>query len=153
MDNGGTAAGGANASELKTFTITITKAHVWHNAANGLDVTGEGGLPDGKIVAADALEIINFLNAFDSQPVPTDGRATGPYLDVNADGSVAPKDALDIINHINASSDGEGESDVGNAFHGVPSEVEVGRGSPDAAPADLFTLLALDLASQPKRRR
>jgi hypothetical protein len=148
-DNGGTANGGVDASGTQTFSIVITKEHVWHNAANGLDVTGAGGLPDGHVVAGDALEIINFINAFDSQPVPTDGRVTGPYLDVNADGSVAPNDALDVINHINAFGDGEGELSE--------TPIDISPTSPTSRPIEpsdfLFTLLANDIASQPRRRR
>jgi hypothetical protein len=129
MDNGGTADGGVDASEVQTFDIVVTKAHVWQNTINRLDVDANG-----HVVAADSLAIINFINAFRSQPVPDDGRASGPYVDVNGDGFVAPNDALDVINQINAfGPDGEGE--------------------PSTADSDLFLLLALDLSAQAKRRR
>jgi len=128
MDDGGTAHGGVDASDMQTFDIVVTKAHVWHNTIDRLDVNA-----DGHVVAADPLAVINFINAFDSQAVPTDGRATGPYVDVNGDGFVAANDALDIINQINAfGPDGEGE--------------------PMIADDNLFLLLAYDLAVQPKRR-
>src|SRR5258708_6681184 len=94
---------------------------------NALDVTRPGGLSEGRVVAGDALEIINFINAFCSQPVPTDGRATGPYYDVNADGSVAPSDALDIIDHINAFGAGEGEGGEGSGL-GVQGSEQRGQG-------------------------
>src|SRR6478672_10724199 len=119
MDNGGTADGGVDVSEVQTFDIVVTKAHVWQNTINRLDVDANG-----HVVAADSLAIINFINAFHSQPVPDDGRASGPYVDVNGDGFVAPNDALDVINQINAfGPDGEGE--------------------PSTADSDLFLLLAL----------
>ncbi|HMC10688.1 MAG TPA: dockerin type I domain-containing protein, partial [Pirellulaceae bacterium] len=149
MDNGGTDNGGSDTSDLQTFTINITKAHVWHNAAKRLDVTGPTGLPDGHVVAGDALEIINFINAFGSKPVPTDGRATGPYCDVNADGSVAPNDALDVINAINAGQGGEGEG-ARSQGSGASSE-QAPRGG--MGMDELTALLAIDVASQPRRRR
>ncbi len=66
---------------------------------------------DEHISAADALAIIDFINAFGPQKAvaPPPG---GPYYDVNGDGFIAPNDVLDVINHINAFPEGEGESFV-----------------------------------------
>jgi hypothetical protein len=106
----------------------VTKGHVWHNTVDRLDVDG-----DGRVAAADPLAVINFLNGFGPHHVPTDGRSGGPYVEVNGDSIVAPSDALDVINAINAD--------------GPNAEVET-----MTSDVDLFTLLALDLASNPKRR-
>ena len=153
-DDGGTGNGGSDASDAETLTINVTKAHVWHNTLNGLDVTGPFDLPDGHVVAADALEVINHINAFGSTPVPTDGRATGPYYDVNADGSVAPSDALDVINYINAfGSDTEGESLAGPAGASPAiAGVQLLSSRAQSALNELIDLLVVDVAAQPKRR-
>jgi hypothetical protein len=132
-DNGGTANGGNDTSQAQTFNITITKPHVWHNAKLPLDVTD-----DGNIVAADALSVINYINAFRAGPVPA-GALIGPeYYDTSADNFVAPNDALFVINFINAGGSGEGE--VG--FIGSPDNAN--------ADGDLLALLAVDVALQPK---
>src|SRR5206468_6874404 len=104
------------------------KLHVWHNAIQSLDVTG-----DEHIAPDDVVAVVDFINAFGSQAVPQDGRGGGPYVDVNGDGFVAPNDALDVINAINAGQGGEGESVNGES--------------------DLMTLLAIDVAGQAKRRQ
>jgi len=128
QDDGGTANGGQDISPPQTFTINVAKAHVWHNASNGLDV-----IANGHITPNDALSVINFINAFGSQHVPNNGSASGPYLDVNANGFVAPNDALAVINYINAFGSGEGES--------------------AASSDDLLNLLAYDIAAARKEKR
>jgi ELWxxDGT repeat protein len=130
VDDGGTANGGQDTSSPQTFTINVAKAHVWHNASNALDVNG-----DGHIFPNDALKIINFINAFGSQPVPNDGSASGPYIDVIPNGFVAPNDALAVINVINAGGSGEGEA------------------APDSSDDLLLTLIAYDVATAQKQRR
>ena len=57
-DDGGTAAGGIDASRPQTFTITLTKVHAWHNTRNQYDVNG-----DRHVRANDVLDIINRINA------------------------------------------------------------------------------------------
>jgi hypothetical protein len=108
-DNGGTANGGADTSAPHSFTIDIAKPHVWLNVKKPLDVTG-----DGNIVSADALAIINFINAFTSKAVPENSAIGPPFYDPIPDNFVAPNDALDVINFINAfgpdNSGGEGEA-------------------------------------------
>ena len=137
VDDGGTANGGADTRPPQTFTISVAKAHPWHNAANRLDINS-----DGHIAPVDALTVINFINAFGSTKVPAGAGPNPPYYDVNADGSVAPNDALAIINQINAFGSSEGEA----------SDAAATSGS-QPLPGDLLALLALDIASQAKRRR
>ena len=162
MDNGGTAAGGVDTSAEQTFNIVVTKAHVWHNDANPLDVTGEGGQPDGHIVAADALAIINYINAFGSGAVPANSQIGQPYgfldtsggIDDVGDDSIAPDDALAVINAINAGLGGEGESFAADMNAGSASSTnpQVYIGKHDD-PTDLIALLALDMAQQNPPRK
>ncbi len=99
-------------------------------------------------MAGDALAIINYLNAFGAGPVPANAALGQPFgfLDTSGgangagDNFVTAGDALDVINFLNAGLGGEGES--GNS---VETETE--------NESDLLTLLALDIALQPKRRR
>jgi hypothetical protein len=132
-DNGGTANGGIDTSDAQTFNITITKPHPWHNTAKALDVTG-----DTFIAANDALAIINYINAFDSTPVPPNAPFGPNYLDANNDGFVAPNDALAVINFINANPNSQGEPAAAvNA---------------QAADALMQLLLGSDSSGQPRRR-
>jgi hypothetical protein len=118
---------------------------VWHNDAQPLDVTGPDGQPDGHIVAEDALAIINYINAFGAGAVPANAQIARPFgfLDTSGgindvgDDFIAPADALAVINAINAGLGGEGESGDGAS---LPLN-------------DLLSLLAIDVASQFKRRR
>jgi len=99
--------------------------------------------------------VINYVNAFVplvGSHVPAlgtvlpNGQVVGygspfGYLDVNGDDFVFPNDALEVINIINANPEGEGEaSQVPATLHTQPFS------------SDLLALLALDIASQPKRR-
>ena len=87
MDNGGTDNGGKDTSDAQIFTIEVDKAHVYHNTLNRLDVDG-----DGHVVPKDIVAMISYLNGFGTSAVPTDGRPTGPYVDINGDGTAAPND-------------------------------------------------------------
>jgi hypothetical protein len=154
IDNGGTLNAGVDTSAVQTFDIVITKPHIWHNTKNAMD--GDG---DDKIAPIDALQIINYINAcgnVNGGHVPALGSTTCGggradygkpfgYIDISGDDFVAPNDALTVINAINAGQGGEGEaiqeSGVGN------------RESVGDASGDLMTLLAIDVASQSKRRR
>jgi hypothetical protein len=148
-DNGGTAHGGVNETDPQTFLIDITKPHPFHNAVPGLapDVSDGGGTgaPDGVVAAVDVLAIINYINAHGSGPLPAvRGRAYGPpYFDVVPDNYVAADDVITVINYINSHAGaGEGES---------PPVTQPARVKPSTM-NDLLTLLAIDVASQPKRK-
>ena len=125
-------------------------------------MTGEGGKPDGHIVAADALAIINYINAFGPGAIPAGAQIGRPhgYLDTSGgmndvgDDLIAPADALAVINAINAGQGGEGEggatgvrdvaaSTASPQFHAVQHDDW----------ADLLALLALDTAQQSLTRR
>jgi hypothetical protein len=79
----------------------------WHNVNRPMDVDN-----DLHVVAADALEVINFLNAGFGGPVDPEAAIGEPFgfLDVDGDDFVAPNDALDVINWLNAGLGGEGEA-------------------------------------------
>jgi hypothetical protein len=119
----------------------------WANRVNPNDVTG-----DGAVAPADALEIVNYLNARGSGPVPAVSTLTAAtsvrrvYLDTDADNVISPADALRVINHLNGlRGGGEGESaSPPTAPNTEPSGV---------TEADLLTLLATDLATESRRRR
>jgi hypothetical protein len=150
-DNGGTAAGGSDTSAAATITITINKLHPWHNTVNACDVTG-----DMHVAPNDALEVINFINAFGSIQLSA-VNAGPPYLDVDNDRFVAPNDALTIINLINAGQGSEGE--VGTLALPIQPADEIfrdlGRAPANDAndPIELIAILADDIADATKRRR
>jgi hypothetical protein len=149
-DDGGTADGGNDTSLPQTLTIEVFKARAMHNALKPLDVVG-----DGSIVAGDALEIINFLNAFRAQRVPNDGRTEGPYYDCDGDGFVTAADALEVINHLNAfGPDVEGASGDGESA-GLRSQASgvSGQATWDSGLEELTTLLAMDVAEESRKKK
>jgi len=99
---------------------------------------------DDHIVAADALDVINYLNAFGSSPVPEDAANVKPFLDVIPDNFITAGDALEIINFLNAGLGGEGEST------GFTDPVQ--SALPDSLES-LIQLLAGDSAKQAQRKR
>jgi len=98
---------------------------------------------DGHVTAADALLIIDFINAFGPQKAapPPPG---GPYYDVNGDGFIAPNDVIDVINQINAFPVAQGEPIAPAGKGNAPT-------ADDFSSASLIDLLAEDIA-QPSRR-
>jgi len=149
-DDGGTANGGNDTSLPQTLTIEVFKARVMHNALKPLDVSG-----DGLMVAADALDVINFLNAFGPQPVPDDGRAEGPYYDCNGDGFVTASDALEVIDRLNAfGPDVVGEPSQGQAQDSLAEgESRPTENGQRLSLDELITLLGLDVALQSRRQQ
>lgn len=94
--------GQVDVSESQVFTITIDKPRPSYNAETAEDVNG-----DRIVTPADALAIINVLNAFG----PTDvagGESSQPtrYLDVSGDGTVTARDVLAVVNYLNAKQPG-----------------------------------------------
>jgi hypothetical protein len=135
--------------------VELQTLYAWHNFQRGLDVVGSGtATPDGRVVAADALAVINYINAFGSGAVPTAAAFGQPYgyldttggEDGGGDDFVAPNDALAVINFINAF--GAGLSGPAGEGEGNTQDVELAR-----TMADLFALLADDVAIHNKRRR
>lgn len=132
---------------------TLVSSRPWHNSLKKLDVVGTTGLsPDGRVLPADALAVINYINASFPTQVPAVGVTFalgkistygGPlgYLDTNGDGNVTASDALDVINVINAGLGGEGE--------GVDAIEATLDGL--VVPDNLLALLAIDSAAQLKR--
>ncbi|MBW8883564.1 MAG: DVUA0089 family protein, partial [Planctomycetia bacterium] len=94
----------ANGFATGTQLIHVTDSEsVWHNTANPFDVNN-----DTFVTSADALAIINYLNAFGSASAPA-GRPP-PFYDVDSDSFITPNDVLQVINAINSGAAGEGES-------------------------------------------
>jgi ELWxxDGT repeat protein len=162
-DDGGTASGGSDLSEVETLTIKIEKPHPWYNSAGPLDVRGGDNVgPDGQVVAGDALAIINWINEFGAGKIPDNSEIGLPFgfLDTTGgvndtgDNFVALNDALAVINAINAGQGGEGESFAA----GVSVSVSA-TNNPQLSTAayddwtDLLTLLAIDMAQQNAPRR
>jgi hypothetical protein len=138
VDDGGTAHGGIDTSAARTLQVNITKPHPWHNIGNGLDVVW-----DGHVAPGDALEVINYINAFGARAVSPTPPPGGFFVDVTGDGSVAPNDALEIINHVNAFGDAEGS---GFGVQGS-GQADRGRGTGDMGPVEeVLLLLAMDQA-------
>lgn len=158
---------GTNSSAKIPFAIEITKPHKLHNAAetgirNGRDVTGSTSVvPDGSIVPADVLAVINYINANGSGQIPANSPFGPSYPDVNGDDQVVAADALAIINYINAGfpAEGEGTSELTESYFAElvvtdqAATMPVSAGPSDSL-GDLIALLASDAAvAQTKRRR
>ncbi len=109
-----------------------------HNVTKPIDVDG-----DAHLAPIDALDIINFINAFGSKSVPPDALGA-PYCDVDGDGWVSPSDALAVVNAINGgfAANGEGESD----------RQATGIGVQDSNESDLMAMLAADVSGATKKR-
>jgi len=134
VDDGGTADGGVDRSTLQTFSIDVSWGLPWHNRDMPVDVT-----QDGKVVAGDALDVVNYINSIGSGPVLKNGTPVKVLYDVTGDDYVAADDVVTIVNYINAfgaTKTGEGEANKTDAMD---------------AEALLFTL-AVDNAQQVKRR-
>jgi hypothetical protein len=134
---------------------TETGTRIWHNVVQAFDVGGEGGVPDGVVVAGDALTIINYINAFGPGPVPENAPFGPPYLDTvdefgnpTGDDFVTAGDALAIINYINSFAPGL----PGPAGESPSSPFLAASSYEDASIADMLTLLAQDVAAQRRRR-
>ena len=140
-DDGGTAAGGMDASPPQTFTITLIKVHAWHNTQNQYDVNG-----DRHVAPNDVLDIINRINALQGGAVPQTAPPGSPYYDVNNDGFIAPNDALLIINVINAGQAGEGESDTEQGATDSADDFSISSRGPaaDSVLVDLIPTTNLD---------
>jgi len=102
-----TDAGAAIASGTVTITVNGITDPPRQNQVQYTDVNG-----DGNTTPIDALNLINYVNAFGFGPAP-DGPGPG-YYDVNGDNAVTPADVLDVINRLNnppaTPVGGEGES-------------------------------------------
>jgi len=154
QDNGGTANGGVDLSTM-IILFDVAKPHPWHNSARPFDVSGGlNGEPDGHIVAGDALEIINYLNAFGAQSVPEEALIGTPFgfLDTGGEGGapdnfVTAGDALDVINFLNAGLGGEGESVAAG------SETNIESPRPADTLDELINLIAADETGFTGRRR
>lgn len=156
-DDGGTGSGGVDFSS-QSFAIKIEKLHPWHNALYGLDVTGPGDVADSRVVAGDALAIINYINAFGAGPIPENAAPGPPYLDTvggpdgSGDDQVVAGDVLAVINFINAFGANLSGPD-GESLGHQPDLAVTATAKPHLAP-DLLALLALDAAlHNPVRRR
>jgi hypothetical protein len=142
VDNGGIAGGGNDTFGPAFASIVITKPHALLNAAKPNDVSG-----DGLIVAADALEVINYINAFRAGPVPV-ATAGMKYLDTNHDNFITAADALEVINYINAFG-----ADSATGGTGGEGEAANSAGSSSFLSEELLALLGADANAATKRKR
>jgi hypothetical protein len=130
VDDGGTANGGVYTSQPQTFTIGESLAEPLHNRLIAADVTG-----DTKVVAEDAIDVINYIHAHGSGPVapakPGDPPAALLY-DVTGDNYIAADDVVTIINYINAYPRTQQEA-----------EAPAAQNSPNGAAIDSALLLIL----------
>ena len=143
QDSGGTAHGGVDTSTTQMFKITVDKPHPLHNALHPLDVLGGSDCPPGLDVvcmphvyptAEDVIEVINYINARGSGPVPPTAKGP-PYPDVTGDNNVVADDVITIINYINAHpAQAQSEAEATNSND------------------DLMVLLAMDGAGVMKRK-
>jgi hypothetical protein len=96
-------------SNVATASILVIDPETtpWQNPWQALDVN-----TDGSITPADALLVINALNAGQGGLLPPRSLEEGrfaPFVDVTGDNRLSPLDALQVINHLNRGPVGEGE--------------------------------------------
>ena len=116
----------------KSFVITVIKGDIpFHNDDFPEDVDGSG-----TVTAADALEIVHYLNVFGPGPVGQGDPGFG--YDVNGDGSVTALDALIVINFLNQQQFGPGGGTVGGEPEQLvePGDSLAGPTSPDTSGVD-----------------
>ncbi len=96
---------GTNPNATVNSYLTATPAvappptPTYHNTQNPLDVNG-----DGRVTAADALVVINDLNAAKAGAIAQLSGLGGEMVDVNDDGILSAADALAIINFLNVAA-------------------------------------------------
>ncbi|MFO0821256.1 MAG: dockerin type I domain-containing protein [Pirellulales bacterium] len=107
---------GGPGDDLAAQTGVITVS--WHNAAEPVDVNG-----DGYVSPLDALLMVSWINENGTGAIGGEGEASGGsfFPDINDDGVVTPLDCLVVFNHLN------GAETVGNA-----SDESQGLGDPFA---------------------
>jgi hypothetical protein len=71
---------------------------------------------DGFVTAADALTIIDHLNAHGTTSVATSGFIGTPFMDLDGNSIISPADALIIIDRLNLLGEGEGEGEAADEF-------------------------------------
>lgn len=79
--------------------VSVSTQRPWQNFVSRADVNASG-----EVTAADALQVINRLNADSSNELPAPGsidEVLGSFYDVSGDGLVTPTDALQVINILN----------------------------------------------------
>jgi VCBS repeat-containing protein len=120
---------------------------------------------NGIVSPADALILINYLNAFagfalakgqGQIPDPIGGgQGKALYVDVFPDNNLAPSDVLAVIDYLDShpSSGGEGEGSDMAALGASSTDDGATTGLADDAAANMLALLAADTAVQPKRRK
>jgi hypothetical protein len=106
-------------SNVATVRVVVMDLddHPWQNPVNNLDVN-----VDEAVTPADALQIINALNAGQGSELPVPPAPAlmpPPLLDVTGDNLLSPRDALRVINYLSGSGSGEGEGETPSA-RGLP---------------------------------
>jgi len=146
-DTGGTTNGGGDTT-IRQFSITIEKPHRWHNTKHPINVDADGSYSSG-----DTILLLNFLNSrLESAgpgPVPNDAPYFGEagfyaYIDVDPDGNINATDTITVLNFLNSRLPGAGPGPIPSGEGEAAAELD---------DADLFALLAGDIASQARRRR
>ncbi|MEZ6089338.1 MAG: cadherin domain-containing protein [Pirellulaceae bacterium] len=143
------------------FTLTVidsddgeffvpTCVSQWQNQGNPLDVNNSG-----DVEPVDAVIILNYLNRFGSQIVPT-GVDPPYFLDVDGDNVIRPIDALRVINGLTAPASNasmtQPESEPAEAIGVVASEADTqssghpstGAANPPIAPFAVDHVMAED---------
>jgi hypothetical protein len=131
----------------------------YQNQDNPFDVN-----KNGFVSPSDALILINYINAFGSfslvkgqDPIPDPtggGDGKGLFVDVFADNFIAPSDVVAIVDFLNTQKTAGGEGEEGDGAAPLTVSVDDGSGTTaNDASANLLALIAMDTASQPRRRK
>ncbi len=85
-----------NLAQESSFFLHVTASETpMHNAVRPQDVNG-----DSNVTASDVLQVINFLNLFDTLGSLDEEYRLSSFFDVNGDNQVTAADALDVISKI-----------------------------------------------------
>lgn len=120
-------AAGIGAASMAEMHVDNASAHVshWHNTARPHDVNR-----DQNVTAADALVVLNTLNARGARTLSAAEGETTAQVDVNGDSQVTAADCVAVVNELNRESVvgatvDDGTVDDGTVDHGTVDDGEV----------------------------
>jgi cyclophilin family peptidyl-prolyl cis-trans isomerase len=149
-DDGSTTGGGANQSDVQTFTITALASNPWQNSANRYDVDN-----DGRVTPYDVLALTNELRhpfySTDLYQLPLSAGGA-PYFDidggvVNGAVSVSQSDVTELVNYLRAQTPETSPATAAPLASSPESRPAATSAPPAPAHFDATMLMGLSLAA------